>query len=347
MKLTNFEVGSVLRVENGGEIPSGGVGETPAAATPPSTSNHVPSSSEIEAAQSVDDSHLDPVVDFGSLVEADELNDEPSVSVPTVPVQTPTPTAPATPASQQSSVPTPQQPVPSAVPQQPQGTPQTPQTPLTTPEAGATPAQVPQAPEQPQSPAPVPAYTPPTAEELQAQETALRNHLIQAYTLDENTLNIFDENPGQVLSTMAANLHMQVMRDVTQGIMGALPQFVQSITEGQRRGREWEDKFYARWPKLAERRGEVEQIAGMYRGLRKDLTPEKFIEEAGMHAMVLLGIPVETAEPMQSSQSGVVPQVPPTPPIQRGAPVIPGSAQPKRNLFEVLAEEDILDNTDY
>jgi hypothetical protein len=331
--------------EMGGEGSSGGglapaEGQVPAP-TPQTTptSDFRPSATQIREAQEVDDSDLDPAEDFMSIVgdgpeveESDE-GQSPGTPPPTLqpPAQAPAaqPQPPQQPTQQkegEGQTPSPVQPA------RPEGEVQPPE--------GQTPEQSPQPPTQPQVPQEPQMPAGPTAEELQAQADAIRQQLVQNYTLDETALAQFEENPGEVLSTMAANLHMQVMQDITRGIMSTLPQVITNVVESQKRGQELEKQFFDKWPKLAERKAEAIEVAKMYRNMRKDLSPEAFIQEAGMHAMVLLGIPLDQAP----QESAPPPQTPPVPPVQRGAPVVPGGAQPQRNLFEVLSEEDIEDD---
>ena len=340
----------VLREEEtGGEGPFGGglalAESSIPAPTPQSTptSDHRPSTNQIRAAQEIDDSNLDPDEDFMSIVEdiveSENFDEDPSPGTPP-PTSQPPAQAPAAqpqpiqqPAPQKEGGIQPQSPV---QPAQPNGEVQSP--------VGQSPEQFLQPPIQPQAPQEPQAPVGPTAEELQAQANAIRQQLVQSYTLDETALAQFEENPGEVLSAMAANLHMRVIQDITRGVMNTLPQVISSVVESQKRGQELERQFFTKWPKLAERKAEAVEVAKMYRNMRKDLGPEAFIQEAGMHAMVLLGIPFDQAPQESSGGTAPSPQIPPVPPVQRGAPVIPGGAQPQRNLFEVLSEEDIADD---
>lgn len=350
MNTLSRAIRTVLREEEtGGDGSFGGglapaEGQIPAPTPQPTpTSDHRPSTSQIRAAQEIDDSSLDPDEDFMSIVgdmpESENFDEDQS---PGTPPPTPQPPAQA-PAAQPQPIqqPAPQkeegiQPPSPVQPAQPNGEVQ--------PSVGQPPEQSLQPPVQPQTPQEPQAPVGPTAEELQAQANAVRQQLVQSYTLDETALAQFEENPGEVLSTMAANLHMRVIQDITRGVMNTLPQIITTVVENQKRGQELEKQFFDKWPKLADRKAEAIEVAKLYRNVRKDLGPEAFIQEAGMHAMVLLGIPLDQAP--QESSIGVVPspQTPPVPPVQRGAPVIPGGAQPQRNLFEVLSEEDIADD---
>lgn len=179
---------------------------------------------------------------------------------------------------------------------------------------------------------------PPTAEEMQARENAYLETLVGQYALDEETADALAVDPGKVYPELAAKLHMQVVRETTLGLMEFLPQIIGNVIKQNTDRDARETAFYGRWPKLAGHEQQVNLVAKMYREARPDLSPEDFIEQAGMHAMLMLGIPIEEAPetPVAVQPAASKPTV--TSPPARPAPSVPGKPAAKGNTFTELAE---------
>lgn len=226
-------------------------------------------------------------------------------------------------------------------PQQAQPQPQTPQTPQTqqpdaltqqAAEPGQPPVQPAQAPE-----AQAPQVDPQVAETARkAAETAYMQQLEKMYSFDDDTAVRLQTEPEKVLPTLAARLHMDVMRTVMAQVQGILPQTIAQQTTHAKRVAEAENMFFSKWPDLKSHADKVLQIGAMYRQVNPKASAEDAIAQIGQMTYAALGM----ALPQGQSQQQQTDQVPAAAAFQPAVPGRVNGGQQTPTIWESLADED-------
>jgi len=212
----------------------------------------------------------------------------------------------------------------------------------------ATPSEVPV----PEVPAPQETRTP---EEVQVEITQARktakDKLRESFTWTEEQETQFQENPGAVMSEMAADLFLDIYDSVSQGLQAQMPGMVQGILRQQESVQAAEKQFYGAWPQLAkaEYRETVDRIATTYRQQFPTTDNETAITEIGAQAWVALRLPLDelVALTQKTPPSAAAPVITPTHvPASAGNTVQAAHAPAKApmNEFEQLATELLLDD---
>lgn len=204
--------------------------------------------------------------------------------------------------------------------------------------------------QEPQQPAPPPA---PEAPQLSAEQMAeqaakrradFKKSLVNLYqpSVAENADKLISE-PAEVLSNLAADLHMQVLESAVHGIMAQIPQIVAGHLQAIKAAEENEKAFFSTWPQLAEKRGEamplIQRFGNIYRQSNPAASKEDFIREVGSMVMVSLKIPAAAA-PAQEPPQAPTPFSPAMPGASGGQPTPP---KPKTE-WEVLQEDFMKDD---
>lgn len=191
-----------------------------------------------------------------------------------------------------------------------------------------------------------------TAEITKARQTA-HEKLVESFTWTEDQAEQYEENPGKVLSEMAANIYLDLYDSISQGLNANMPGMVQGIMHQQGAVQAAEKQFFDAWPKLvnAEYRETVDRIATTYRQQFPNTDNVTAIREIGAQAWVALQLPLE--ELVALTQSNAVPASAETilkpathvPASAGNAPVAAHTPTPKTsNEFTTLADELLLDD---
>lgn len=188
------------------------------------------------------------------------------------------------------------------------------------PEAGSAPAEAPEretAAEQSLQPAEV-APTQPTQEQLVAQEALYRQQLERGYSFDDQTALRLQTEPEKVLPALAAQLHLDVMRNVMAQVQTMVPQMVQQVNTSSAREAKAQDMFYGAFPELRAHEAQVLQMGEVYRRMNPTASADEAVQGIGNLTMAALGM-VRTP----AAAVAPVPVAPyrPAVPGRRGAPV--------------------------
>lgn len=182
-----------------------------------------------------------------------------------------------------------------------------------TPQPAATAGPAPQPQPQPTQPRPqqpepsTQAPEPPVniLEELEANKDALLLALAdQEFTLNEDDLASFAEDPNEVLPHLAAKIYyMGVVHSAKQiqSIMSQMPQMFERFLQTRQSNDKAENAFFSMWPKLPKTDEKVRDLvlrtAVAYRNANPKLSMEKLHQVVGQVVSAHLGYPIEPARP--------------------------------------------------
>ena len=210
------------------------------------------------------------------------------------------------------------------------------------PPAASEPAPAPAAPEEPapvaaepplQPPAPAPVVPQATPEELAAARKVYETQIAARYAISEEDALLLQTEPEKVLPQMAARIYADVMQDVTQQVMGIMPQVIQGYTQSTARETQAQSEFFGAWPELKGHDQQVLQMGAMFRQLNPNAPPQEAIAKIGEMTMAALGLKRQ----QQVGQSA------PPPAAQQFRPAAPGHVQtpaPERTKWEMVMDDD-------
>lgn len=178
-----------------------------------------------------------------------------------------------------------------------------------------------------------------TPEEQEEVRKQAREELTKHFALDEKDVERFQDNPGEVLPELAADLYLQVYENVVNGIVAALPRMIEGVQNQQRAVASAEDQFYGKWKQLntAEGKAQVKRLGNFYRQANPNATLEEFIQDVGLQASIALKLPIEGYAGTEETPPAAPVTPPSAPPASASRPAA-GVATPS-NPFTALAEE--------
>lgn len=190
-----------------------------------------------------------------------------------------------------------------------------------------------------------------TAEITKARQTA-HEKLVESFTWTEEQAEQFEENPGAVMSNMAASLYLDLFDSISQGLNANMPGMVQGIMHQQVAVQAAEEQFYGAWPKLSnpEYRETVNRIATAYRQQNPTTDNATAVREIGAQAWVALQLPLDELVALTQTVQPPAAEtviVPPThvPASAGNAPIAAHQpASGESNDFVSLADELLLDD---
>lgn len=184
--------------------------------------------------------------------------------------------------------------------------------------------------------------------EITVARSTARDNLVKSFEWTEEQTEQFEEDPGKVMSSMAADLFLDLYDSITQSFRTQMPGMVNGILAQQTAAKAHEQQFYNAWPKLAkpEYRETINRVEAAYRQQNPATDNATAVQEIGAQAWVALKLPLEEliaqASPQQKSEE-VVPFVAAPSRIPASAGNAPQSARTPAlqatNDFEILAEE--------
>lgn len=182
-------------------------------------------------------------------------------------------------------------------------------------------------------------------EELQAKRQAFQHRLEGRYAIPEGMVEKLADNPEEVLPTLLAGVHMDILENVSKLVDTQLARRVPTMVETHQveaqTAAKNEDAFFTAWPKLNNAKGkaEVEKIGAVYRQLYPDASAEDFVQNVGPQAMMALKIPLVEDTPAPA------PTPPPPAPLgAHGSAPISAPAPASPNEFTVLADEYLVED---
>jgi len=209
----------------------------------------------------------------------------------------------------------------------------------------------------PKSETPPPAVeTPPatpqkTPEEIKAEREQSRkkyfDELAQGYALSEEDANAVITDPEKVLPRLLAKVHMDVADRMAQWVATSFPHFMQAHSQRAQAVETSTKLFFSEWPELnkPEYAPVVARVLSGYRQANPTASAEDVIREGGVASLVALRIPLpqrlmekHNVDTPDAARPGGTPVVP------SGSGATPPPARKSSNAFEVLAEEDLVDD---
>lgn len=190
-----------------------------------------------------------------------------------------------------------------------------------------------QPPVQPEQQAPQQPAQPVTPEAMKEAEQAYLQQLETLYRFDDDTAIRLQTEPEKVLPSLAAKLHMDVMRTVLAQVNGMLPQAMQEQTQAFTRETKAKDMFYSAWPELREHEAEVVKVGKMFRELNPSAPADVAVQKIGELVMVSLG-KTRAASPSPEPTPAAAPAFRPAAPGRVSAPA------PSPSIWEDMATDD-------
>ena len=206
------------------------------------------------------------------------------------------------------------------------------QAPTTVEPAKPAPAAAPTVPE-------VPAPAPLTLEQIQAQ-------LTEQYALSPDDALAFQTAPETVLPKLAANMHVQIMREAygqMQQMMQAVPALIKQHLESEQQERSAEERVFGEWPGLKEHKAVMLKNVILARQAQgPQATAEQVLEAAGVLTAMSLGLdPMTVRKTQQAQQTHQAPTVQGIPPRPAGAGTSGGGTPPvQQTVWDQLLEPD-------
>lgn len=299
-----------------------------------------------EASPPAEAAATDSSVDFGELVDGYAANEsvesgddipsgaEPPASSGTgaAAAATPGQTAAAVPAPASSSAPAPVAPPPAASPQA------APAAPVPPPQAVA-----------PETPPADPASASAQPDFEQHRQTFLPQ-LKELYKLTDEEAAAFQANPAEELPNLAAKLHYEVQVATFNAVMQSLPQLLDQFSSQREAVQRNENQFYDKWPKLKEKPEYKETVISAikaYRTANPKMPMEAVIQQAGLMAMLTLGLPLDLPGTQPQPPAPPAPQLTPGLPARpagiggSGAPLPRAQGGQSGNIFADIVEDDL------
>lgn len=196
----------------------------------------------------------------------------------------------------------------------------------------------PQEPEQPQAPVV-------SDEEVAKLRERYVDDLSNRYKMSEEDSDKFLTDVNSVLPRLAAEMHANVVQEVTQmftnSLQTMLPPMMEQYTTQRETRQRGEQEFYGQWPELKGHEDRVRQIVSSYRQLNPQANREQVFRDAGIQAWMAVGLdPASLAAKLTPEPEPTPQPVAPPPP----APANPGGTNvappaPNLNQFEALSFE--------
>jgi len=132
-------------------------------------------------------------------------------------------------------------------------------------------------------------------EEITTARKTAREKLVDSFKWTEEQTEQFEENPSAVMSSMAADLFLDLYDSISQGLRSQMPGMVQGIMSQQDAMRKNEQTFYNAWPDLSkpEYRATIDRIANTYRQQYPSTDNATAVKEIGAQAWVALRLPLD------------------------------------------------------
>lgn len=203
---------------------------------------------------------------------------------------------------------------------------------------------VPQAPPQ-QVAAPQAPQAPPAFNAEAAQLAAINQLMGREYALSEVDQRKLIAEPETVIPRLAAQVHVNVVRDIGARFGQIVPQIVSQLVEQQLVGVRREAEFFARYPKLAHPalREDVTQSLAMVKNANPNITQEQLFQEGASYAAFRIRQKyrggVQTPAPMAPQRAAHAPFVPMSP----GAPSVQTPMAPSNPFDELSKATDLFD----
>lgn len=168
----------------------------------------------------------------------------------------------------------------------------------------------------------------PTREELEGMYVEHRAktlpQLETLFTLSEEEAAALDERPSQVVPKLAAQMQYDAMLSSYNAVMAALPTVIQTYLAANKKADAAQVQFYDAWPDLdqPDRAPAVSAAIHAYRAANPKAALKDIVKNAGVMAMINLGLDPMVKGATAKPAPVVVPVVTPA------VPVAPGGVSP-------------------
>lgn len=165
------------------------------------------------------------------------------------------------------------------------------------------------------------------------------------YNLSDEQLSEFEANPREFLPRMAARVYLDAVTAATNVLARNLPTIIDNHFATRNATDAAEARFFAQWPGLKEKSGDVIRFAKSYRHLNPNADEATFIRDVGAQVAVALGIPAEKARAQAAAVAPTAtptaqPTLPPHRPPAAGARHMGGQPGAVASPFEGLLGDD-------
>lgn len=193
------------------------------------------------------------------------------------------------------------------------------------------------------SPEPEPVKVP-TKEEIEGMYAEHREKLLpeleKVFTLSDEEAAALDEQPSTVLPKLAAQMQYDVMLSTYNAVVAALPNMMQTFNQANDLATKARNQFIDAWPELDNPKAEPVSMAAVqaYRAANPRANLEEVIQNAGVMAMINLGLDPMRKKKEETKPTAAPRQTPPKPVAPTGAAPVPPTKQDKEpNMFSELA----------
>lgn len=226
-------------------------------------------------------------------------------------------------------------PEPTAEPESPPALAVPPVAPTPIPSAVSSPTPEPTPAVEPQA-TPTPADPAVAQREREERARTFRTNLSKMYLerIPEEQRNQFLPEQVQMLASLAAEQHVNLLESVVPAIMMQLPQVFEGIMQQREMVRQREQTFYGAWPKLKGHEGTVTKILSAYLNGNPQVKFEDAVREVGAMAMVATRQTVDSPAPQAPTPSAFSPAVP-----QSGSGTLPRPTQ--KTTWDEMVEDFI------
>lgn len=178
-----------------------------------------------------------------------------------------------------------------------------------------------------------------------AEETRIRGELEKMYAVSEEEALAFQTEPELVLPKIAANLHMQITKDVLAGIQSVMPQLIQRVQHVSAAETQAKDMFFVANPDLAKPELEeaIFQCGKLFRQVNPNAPADVAAKRIGDMVRQALGVNASVAQTEQPAAASTAAPVQSAPRIVPFSPTRGGGNPPAvkpLSEWEQLANDD-------
>lgn len=192
----------------------------------------------------------------------------------------------------------------------------------------------------------------PTKEELEGMYKEHREKTLPTlegmFQLSDEEAAALDEQPSKMIPKLAGQMMYDTMMSTYNAVLTAMPSVVGKLIDASNKAKEAESVFYGQWPDLnkPEAAPVVQAAVTAYRSANPRAKLEDVVKNAGVMAMIQLGLDPMAKREAPASTKPAVKTVPAKPAAPRGQPPTPPKREDEEvNEFAELAELFARDNS--
>lgn len=168
--------------------------------------------------------------------------------------------------------------------------------------------------------------------------------LVKSYELPEDMAVKLQTEPENVLPYLAARVHQNLARQLSQAMEQLMPQFVHSYNEGNKAETAARSAFETRWPELKGMDKEVLEVGALFRRLNPKASAEEAIERIGSIVVQAKGMAV-AGKPVGIPATAAAPKPAVFTPAGGGSTSRASAPAPETNEFSRMADEFLTEDS--